>query len=187
MGRYATYLLTLLVILLLAAIGYFIFQNQKLISHLTRQQNAASTSFPIQTPSPIPTQITSPSASPSKVFSKSQVQENIEAAINSKNLAALASYMTMPKVDFSLMSSECCQPMTPDEAVIQMNYIDQGIPLDFNQGSDIIKNLKTKNPQLANSYIGVSNNKEHLAAFTINNQNRISAIQLAITWKLYNY
>jgi len=94
--------------------------------------------------------------------------------------------MLTPKIDFSLMSSECCEPMTPQEASDQLSYIDKGIPLDFNQEADLVKNLKEKNSQLADTFIGISKNGEQLAAFTIDSQNKISAIQLAVTYKLYN-
>lgn len=85
------------------------------------------------------------------------------------------------------MSSECCEPQTPDEAVVQLSYINDGIPLDFNQQLETIKNLKNKNPQLADAFIGVSKTTEHLAAFYLDSQNRISAIQLSVSWKLYNF
>lgn len=170
------------VIILFAALGYFIFQNQKLISQLSSQTSSPSPSTPSVSPQPSP----SPTPSPSPQKTAAEVQENIEAAVNSRNLVALATYMTKPKVNFSLMSSECCEPMTPDEAVAQMSYIDEGVPMDFDQNNPTIKNLKAKNSQLAGSFIGISIGKEHLAAFSLNSENRISAIQLSVSWKLYN-
>ncbi len=68
-----------------------------------------------------------------------------------------------------------------------MKYLDDGIPMDFNQDSTIIKSIKNKNPQLADKYIGISLSKEQLVAFTIDPQNHISAILMAVTWKLYNF
>lgn len=174
MGKSWSLFLIPVVIILFAALGYFIFQNQKLINKLATQTSSPSPSTPSVSPQP----------SPQKTAA--EVQENIEAAVNSRNLAALATYMTKPKVNFSLMSSECCEPMTPDEAVAQMSYIDEGVPMDFDQNNPTIKNLKTKNSQLAGSFIGISIGKEHLAAFSLNSENRISAIQLSVSWKLYN-
>ena len=77
--------------------------------------------------------------------------------------------------------------MMPVEAVDQMSYIKNGIPMDFDQTNPIIVSLKSKNPQLAETFIGLSKNDEHLAAFTLDTQNKISAIQLSVSWKLYSY
>ena len=93
--------------------------------------------------------------------------------------------MAQPKVDFSLMSTECCEPMTPDEAAGQMDYISVGEPFNFDQQNTVIQNLKTKNPQLAQSFIGLSSKGEQLAAFTLDADNKISAIQLSVSYKLY--
>ena len=177
-------LITTFVILLLIGLGYFIFQNQQILNRLSKQDASSSPSLPTQVSPAI-----SPSAnpSPSPTMSLAQVKENIEASINSKNFAAIATYVTTPKVNFSLMSSECCQPQTPDEAASQMTYIKDGVPMDFNQENPTIKNLKAKNSQLADAFIGVSKNKEQLAAFKFDSQNKIEWIQLAITWKLYSY
>lgn len=186
MGKNFSFILITLVIILLAGIGYFIFQNQKLISQLSSQTSSPGPQVPSQT-SQSPQPSLSPSPSPTPKKTAVEVQENIEAAINSKNTAALVSYMTKPKVNLSLMSSECCEPMTPDEAVAQLSYIDEGIPMDFNQNNPTIKNLKAKNSQLAQAFIGISKGKEHLAAFSLNSENAISAIQLSVSWKLYNF
>ena len=94
--------------------------------------------------------------------------------------------MTNP-VHVILEATECCGEITPQEAADNMDYINDGIPFDFNQNSEIIKTLKEKNPQLANLFIGVSQNKEHMIAFGINAQNKIDYILMAVTWKLYSY
>lgn len=183
MSKNLALILIFVIIILLTIVGYFIFQNQKLIGKLTIPTSTSPpvTSIPTVQPSPIST------PSPSPKLTKAQVEENIQAAVNSGNFAALASYMTKPKINFTLMSTECCQPMTPDEAVNQMSYISEGIPMDFNQANTNIANLKSKNQQLADAFIGLSKNDEHLAAFTLDAQTRISAIQLSVSWKLYNY
>lgn len=94
--------------------------------------------------------------------------------------------MTDP-VNLILQATECCGPRTPDEAVNQMSYINEGIPFDFNQESETTKSLKAKNPELAEKYIGISTGTEHLIAFGINNQNKISDIRISVSWKLFNY
>lgn len=170
---------TVVVIALLAALGYFIFQNQKLIKQLS--------------PSPKPSQLTqspqtqpqSPSAQVEKKLTRQDIEKQVEASLNSKNYQALSGYMTTPKVNFSLMSTECCEPMTPNEAASQMNYIGGGEPFTFDQQNPTILNLKAKNPQLAQAFIGLSSAGEQLAAFTIDASNKISAIQLSISYKLY--
>lgn len=184
MTKGLTATLAIIIVILLSLVGYFIFQNQKVLKELENQkqeqkaQPSASSAQQLPTPSP--------SQSPSPQASQKQVKENIQAAINSKNFAAISTYTTTPKVNVSLMSSECCQPQTPDEAVKQIEYIKDGVPMDFNQENPTIKNLKAKNPELADAFIGISQNKEQLAAFKFDDRNKISWIQLAITWKLYS-
>lgn len=57
--------------------------------------------------------------------------------------------------------------------------------MDFNQENETIKNLKAKNPRLAGAYVGISQSKEHLVALTINQQNKISQVEVSVSWKLY--
>lgn len=180
MNKYIAGVFIILTISLVGILGYFIFQNQKLIKTLSSPTPTpeAATESPKLSPSP------SPSASPT--LSKSQLQDNIKDAINSKNFAALEGYMTTPTVNFIIMSSECCQPQTPQEAIDQLAYIDDGIPMDFNQESDTVKNLKAKNSRLSSAYVGISQTKEHLIALTLNAQNKISAVEVSVSWKLYD-
>lgn len=181
MGKGLVYILLGFVILLAGGLGYFIFQNQKLIGKISEPSPSpiviASEEPSLKAPSIAP--------SPSPTLTLAELQANIVDGINSKNTAALASYMTKPKVNFIIMSSECCQPMTPDEAVEQLKYIDEGIPMDFNQNNQTIKDVRAKNTRLTNAFIGLSKSNEQLAAFTIDAQNRISQIEVAASWKLY--
>ena len=170
----------LVVLLLIAGLGYFIFQNQKFTGQPAPLPQASSFS---QSPQ---LQIQSPSPQTKKKLTHKEIEEQITAAVNSKNYQALASYMTQPKVNFSLMSSECCEPITPDEAAGQMDYVVGGEPFIFDQQNATIQNLKVKNPQLADAFIGLSTTGEQTASFTIDSNNRISAIQLSISYKLYN-
>lgn len=165
---------------LVAALGYFILQNQKLISNLSQDKQLTSPGTNVTESSPS----TLPSPSPSPTLTKQQLESNIQDAINSKNFAALETYMTTPKVNFIIMSTECCQPQTPEEAISQLNYIESGIPLNFDQNNSTIKNLKSKNERLKNAYLGISNQKEHLVAFTTDS-GKISAVEVSISWKLY--
>lgn len=178
MNKYLAPILLVLTVVLIAGLGYFIFQNQKLTGQLQQPQVSPSTT---STPASSPT----PKSSPSPTTTIQALEENIKDAINSQNFAALEGYMSMPTVNFIIMSSECCEPQTPQEAIAGLAYIKGGVPMDFNQQNETIKNLKTKNSRLASAYIGISTSTEHLVAFTIDPQNKISGIEVAITWKLY--
>jgi len=168
----------IIILALVAGLGYFIFQNQKLISRLSPSPQTSSLA---QSPQ---TQTQSPSPTAKKITTK-DIQEQITASVNSKNYQALAGYITLPKVNFSLMSTECCEPMTPDEAAAQMDYIAGGEPFTFDQQNPTIVSLKAKNPQLAQSFIGLSTGGEQLASFTIDANNKISSIKLSVSYKLY--
>lgn len=167
----------IIILLLAGGLGYFIYQNQKLISQTAAPSPLASaaTQQSAATATPKPTLSPSPA---------SNVKGQIEAALNSKNYAALASYMINP-ISAALMSTECCQPMTPAEAAKQLEYVKGAEPFDFNQQNSTIVSLKAKNPQLADTFIGLSKNGEQLAAFTIDATGKITGIQLAISYKLY--
>ena len=182
MGKNLIIILIILVVGLIATGGYLIFQNQKLIKSLPNSQQVLQPSAIESSPS---AQSSSPNPSP-KALTLAEVQNAIKTNVNSKNFAALIPYATRPTVNFSLMSTECCQPQTPEELVDQLKYVNDGLPLDFNQQSEIVKNLKSKNSQLANTFIGISTVGEQSAAFTIDSQNKIAGIQLSISWKLYS-
>ena len=164
-----------------AVVGYLLFQNQKLSNQLTQKSPLPSSAETVQKAqeSPQPT----PSTKPMSLF---ELQENIKASVNSSNTQAMTSYMTNP-VQVILQATECCGEQTPDEAVAQASYVESGIPFNFDQENETIKNLKLKNPELANTFIGISQNMEHLIVFTINNQNKIAQIRFSVSWKLFTY
>ena len=169
------------VVILTAAAGYLIFQNQKLINKLSQASPSPSPQENVQKPQESPQTTPSP-----KTITLSVLRENIEASVNSKNTQAMASYMTNP-VHVILQATECCGEQTPDEAVAQASYVEPGIPFNFDQQNETIKNLKLKNPELANTFVGISENMEHLIAFTINGQNKITQIRFSVSWKLFAY
>lgn len=179
MNKFVIPIIAILIVILLGALGYYIFQNQKLIGELSKTPSATEAS-PKQSPVISP----SPEVSPSPQFTTALTQNAIKTNVASKNYQGLTEYMTNP-VHLILEATECCGTITPAEAVAEMSYIDEGIPLDFNQNSATIVNLKAKNPALANKYIGISQTKEHLAAFGLDAQNKISEILLSVSWKLY--
>src|SRR3989344_224434 len=183
MSKNLTAILIILVLALLVGASYLILQNQQLIGQLTKQTSPTSSTNPeFQTSTQA-----SLTPTPSPILTLTLTQNAIKTNINAKNYQGLIPYMAGPKINLSLMSSECCEPMTPNEAAKQLSYIDEGLPFDFNQESEVVKNLKSKNSQLVDTYIGVSKTQEQMIAFTIDNQNLISSIQLAISYKLYSF
>lgn len=182
MGRNTLIIVIVIPLILLAGAIYVIFQNQK----TTGQQSNL-----ILSPTPTPTLFSaslSPTITPSSapVLTLSLTQNAIKTNINAQNYQGLIPYMTS-NVNVILQATECCGPKTPQETISQMSYVDEGIPLNFDQESELAKNLKSKNPELTDKFIGVSTSKEHLLAFTINSQNKISEIRLAVSWKLFSY
>ncbi|OGD86077.1 hypothetical protein A2696_02635 [Candidatus Curtissbacteria bacterium RIFCSPHIGHO2_01_FULL_41_13] len=183
MNKAIPILLAIIVVILLAGGGYLIFQNQKLAKQLVKEESGPSSiSLPQTSPSPS----IAPSPSQSTKLTLKDIQENIKAAINSRNYQALIGYMKTPKVNFIIMSSSCCEPTTPDDAATKLDYIKDGVPFDFDQNTTLVKNLKAKNERLTNAYIGLSQNKEQLVAFTIDASNQITQIEVSVSYKLYN-
>ena len=176
-------ILTLLVIILLGMAAYFIFQNQRLTDKLTKQ---ATSPLPSASLESSPSQLLSPTPTPSPVLTLALTQNAIKTNVNAKNYQGLTTYMTN-SVNVTLQASECCGPKTPAETTNQMSYITSGVPFDFDQESATIKNLKDKNPQLSDKFIGISKASEYLVAFVVNNENKISEILMSVSWKLFSY
>ncbi len=181
MNKTLTILLVLIILILIGGGGYLIFQNQRLAKQLAKPEPSAAPSvIEMSVPS------TLPSTSPSPSRTLKDIQETVQSAVNSKNYQALVGYMQKQKVNFIIMSSSCCEPQTPDDAAVKLDYAKDGTPFDFNQNTTLIKSLKAKNDRLANAYIGLSQNKEHLVAFTIDANNQITQIEVSVSYKFYN-
>lgn len=161
-----------------AAIYFFVSPNVKKNGDISppKQLSPQITSSPQVTPEESP-----------QIISRSQTENAIKTNVNSGNFKGLIPYATRPTVNYTLMSTECCEPQDPSTLAQNLESLKETLPLDFNQNSQIIKNLKAKNPQLSEAYIGISTKGEQLAAFYINDQNQISGVQLSVTWKLYTY
>lgn len=175
-------ILTVLVIILLGVAGYLIYQNQIVIKQLTKQASPS----PITTSQPQATPQLTQTPTPSPLLTQALTQNAIKTNINAKNYEGLATYMTNP-VSVILQASECCGPKTPAEAIDQMSYINSGIPFDFDQESPTIKNLKVKNSQLADKFIGISKGSEYLISFEIDDDSKIFGILMSVSWKLFSY
>ena len=170
----------ILIIILISALGYFIFQNQKLIGQLSKNPPAAES--PTPTPASSPTQKASPSPEITVAITQNAIKTNIAA----KNYQGLIPYMAST-IEVILQSTECCGAKTPAEVIDQMSYIDDGLPFNFDQNQDTIKNLKAKNSELSGKFIGISVSKEHLVAFGLDNENKIADIRMSVSWKLFSY
>lgn len=113
-------------------------------------------------------------------------QQAIIKTTNGTDRSKLTPYFNN-QVNVSLYATECCQPMSPQDAIEQLSYINEGIPFTFDQKNKDILNLKAKNPQLAVAFVGISQTKEHLLAFTIDELTyKITGIEMSVSWKLYN-
>ncbi|OGD84218.1 hypothetical protein A2165_03590 [Candidatus Curtissbacteria bacterium RBG_13_40_7] len=185
MSRNIVIISIIVLVFLLIGASYLIYKKPSATSMPSDQSPSASPISIVQ--SPLATSSQAP------ILTLALTQNAIKNNINAKNYQGLIPYMTN-KVNVSLQATECCGEKTPDEAVSQMSYIDEGIPLDFDQSSELIRNLKSKNPLLSDKFIGVSTTnigasttKEYLIAFTINNQDKISEVLMAVSWKLFSY
>ncbi len=140
-------------------------------------------------PTPVVTEevvveVTATPASPA--HTRKQVEEQVEAVLTSKNTAALESYMAN-EVFVVLESTECCGSMTKVKAIEQLDYLKEAqAPWNFDQTNETIKKLKEEDPNdygPESTYVGIAAN-EYVAAFKINEDNRITGITMAVTYKL---
>lgn len=184
MGKFTVPAFVLLIVILIGGLGYFILQNQKLIKSLKEPSPSPAVQTQNQKQQESQKQA---SASPQPQMTAAQLQQNLKDAVNSKNYAAIATYTTTPTVGFSLMSSGCCEPQKPEDVPTQMEYISDGVPMDFNQNNPKIVHIKEKKPEFANSFIGVSESDKHVVVFTIDQQNKVSAIQLSLSYEFYDF
>ncbi len=132
-----------------------------------------------------PTSTTKTNQSPKGITQK-DTQNAIIAAMNKEDRSALLPFFQKTDVAFALYASDCCPPQSAEDALKQLVFVNAGMPLTFDQENTAIKNLKTKNPQIADSFIGISTTNEYLVAFTIDDKTHlIKAIQMSVSYKLY--
>lgn len=165
------------VIIIAVTVIYLLIQNQALVKKL--QSN----------PSPIATTIVSNQATQESTTQPTptlaQTEENIKAAINSRNTQALEGIMTTP-VSVAIYASECCGEKLPKDAIAEIDkFLPNSTPYNFDQTAKIVTNLQAKNPQLADAFIGISQNSDKLIAFTLDTKNHISKVELSASWKIY--
>jgi len=127
---------------------------------------------------PSPISIITPTVAPQGVD-----KANIEAAVKSKNYAALSAYMTNP-VSVRIEATECCQPMTPDDAVDELKYLNNTKGTWNFEKDEVIAGLEASFPEsYGNAVIGVSSDN-YLVGFQLNSQNFISKISMSASYKL---
>lgn len=148
------------------------------------------TVFPEPTSTVEPTVTVEPTAIPSPptpAHPAAYVMEQIIAAITSKNTQALEGYMA-DTVQVRLEATECCGPLTKQEAMMQLSYIDPATGWNFDPTNPVIMDLAAAIPDHYGGdwIVGVASN-EFVAAFKLNNQNKIEAYNLAVTYKILIY
>lgn len=86
-------------------------------------------------------------------------------------------------VQVRIESSGCCGPLTPAEAVKQLEYFNEVKTWDFNP-SEIKTKLSQVSKDYANPYVvGIADNKMGVS-FKTNAENKIDAINLMATYEL---
>lgn len=136
--------------------GYFIFQSQKNLD--SRIENATPATQSSETnASPKASGLT---VSPSpESLTLTITQAKILEFSNTTNRNAFEKYFAK-NVIVTIYSSDCCQPMSAAEAIKKLDYINEGMPVTFDQNNTTIVNLKAKNEQLVGTYMGISQTKE---------------------------
>lgn len=176
-------------ILLFAFIGagaFYLGQNKKIY-----EKKTSSETFSTTAPSPKEDKVVvkaniSPAVTEKPQFSREYLEENIRAAVISKNYAALEGYMT-DQVAVVLESTECCGLVSKTDAVKQMDYLNSATPpWNFDKSNPIALKLRANDPAdygPDDSVIGIASN-EYVAAFKLNSENKIYAVTMSVSYKL---
>lgn len=159
----------IIIIALVAAVSLILVYTQ----NKSKKQNNPSSQTSVQLPSPTP--------------SLEDVQKAIAEQFNAKNFTKVESSMQKPNVEVTIQSTECCMFVPPEQASSQLNYVEKGIPMDFNQNNQTIADLKTKHRELKDAFIGISKNSTQLVAFFFNKDNAVSRITMAASWKIFDF
>ncbi len=163
--------------------GAYYYGLTKSKTPLPAVQNQVTMPITTQVPtrsSPIPTEAqgTSDFVNPSATI------ENIKAAVESRNYAALEGYMA-PSVSVVISASECCGVLSPARATEQLSYLNNGTaPWDFTYPNPIETKLRTADPaNFKDAVIGTASNR-FAVGFTLNNKYLIDKIFMVIDYKL---
>lgn len=134
----------------------------------------------IEQKSPSPTGVVEITPSPTPAVN---MDDNVQAAIESKNYAALEGHMA-PQVNILLHASECCGPITKDAAIKQLDYFkDAATPWTWDQNDATIKKIKSEYPTtFGKGTIGISND-EMVISYEVKD-NKIVGLYLSGTYKI---
>ena len=154
---------------------------------VAQSDRQAATSYVTPAPSPIsetPVPTSAPTSEPQKASGKSTVIENIQAAVQSKNYAALEGYMA-DNVNVLLYATECCGIVSKKKAIEQLSYLNGGTPpWDFSSNSQIAQKLINADPaNFTNRIIGIASNGM-VVSFSLNSESKIDKIFISADYKL---
>lgn len=169
-------------VLILAALGgaYFLGKGGFNANSPTPQPTTVTQTTSASSPSPT----TSSAQTEAPKANSSAVIASIQDGITSKNYAAIGSYMVNP-VSVVLYATECCQPQTPDKAALQLEYLSSATdPWNFADNNPIAAQLRAKSDFFKNATVIGTSANSYAVAFTLNADNKISAIALVADYKL---
>jgi hypothetical protein len=175
MRNYILGIVSVLIILAIAGGAYFYGVKKSTPNNLETSIDPTITAKTTPTITPTPTPTVEPEVN---------LSEQIIAAITSKNTAALKGYMT-DTVQVRLEASSCCGPITKEEAISQLSYLDPAVGWNFDPTNQIQLDLALASPDYygAGWLVGVANN-EYIVSFKINSNSKIEAYNLGATYKL---
>ena len=123
MRKIETAIAILLWIIIITAVALLLTKNP--IGTLQKLLNPSSTDT---SSAPVP----SPDATPEDLIRRSKLEKAIENAINNKKYKNLTPFMET-KLEVKITTKDCCGSIPPNEAVVQIPFIEEGLPLNFNQ------------------------------------------------------
>lgn len=137
------------------------------------------------------TSSSSPSPSPDPHEDLKRIADTkavIQESINNKKFGDILEKL-QDRVEVKKITEDCCGGEGKNDTIEHLSNLGANVPFDFNQNSELIFNLRTKNPELAEKFIGVAQPKpkEQLVAFEIQPDGKISEIQIAVSWKMYKF
>lgn len=142
------------------------------------QQDNESANDTGSEPAPAPAEPTTPPESPPPAEISASLKENIEAAINTMNTAALEGYMTDP-VTVVLAASEKGGPVTPAQAVQDLNYLSGATdPWDFNLSAVTLASYKNGfyGQYFGDMTVVGKSANDYVVSFMIDTNNKITTI-----------
>lgn len=171
---------TLALVLLIA--GAYYLGSQNLLPFPSASPSPSPTASLVPNPSPF-TPI-EPSPTPSATPSQSQTRDNIIAAIESQNTAALDGLMATT-VQVRLEATECCGPLTPADAIAQLDYLNPAVNWDFDPSNPTIQALNTQVPTYygPDHIVGVAANG-YTIGIELDADGLISAISMSVHYDL---